>query len=243
LPVRLTHFLRPRPTAHATCGLRRGDARNARWALVSAAGLMALLSGCASPPRPVVSDGRYLPRVEGTNMAAVQGTSVEQAPLVPEPGDVWTGVDPDAATAALADAKAGRGKLPRVGTPTVAYPPVVGGNVATVVPVPSPGDGAPPDQSLASGALDEDPPFADQVGVQLYAAQSQADARDAWTWLQERVPALMKGHMPMVVPGQTNGDPVWRLVTGGFVDQNAATQFCDKVQDAGGQCKPLDNGG
>ncbi|MBN8909079.1 MAG: SPOR domain-containing protein, partial [Rhodospirillales bacterium] len=77
--------------------------RRTRSALVRAAllGCVAttLLGGCVSRPRPIATDDRYAPLVEGPNMRIVRGEDVPTKPLNPEPGDVWADIVPDRETA------------------------------------------------------------------------------------------------------------------------------------------------
>ncbi len=53
-----------------------------------------VVGGCATRPRPVVSDDRYAPLANSSNLRAVRGEASDEAPLLPEPGDIWAGTVP-----------------------------------------------------------------------------------------------------------------------------------------------------
>lgn len=79
-------------------GRRHPRSAIARAALLSGVATL-LLGGCVSRPRPIATDDRYAPLVEGPNMRVVRGENVATKPLNPEPGDVWAGIVPDRETA------------------------------------------------------------------------------------------------------------------------------------------------
>jgi hypothetical protein len=218
--------------------------------IIAAAILTAMLAGCATAPRSVVSDNRYAPAADGPNMRIVRGEAVDQSPLVPEPGDIWAGIVPGGVPGLSGTANPSTKNLPTMRRGETSVPPAAGDqakNVATMITLPDkPGSAGklPAGQKMPSGAPPDeaDTPLVDEVNVQLFAAPSQADARAAWTWLQDRLPKALKGHSPQVVPGQTDGQPIWRLLTGGFADQAAAATFCNQVRDVGAQCKVVNDG-
>jgi hypothetical protein len=224
--------------------------RRAPGRSVAAALLTAMLAGCATPPRPVVSDGRYEPVPDGPNMRIVQGQVIDQSPLLPEPGDIWAGIVPDGVPGRPGIANAKIADLPTMHRAETSVPPAAGDqakSVATVIAMPDrPAAAAkPPASQKASPGASPEGVAAEQPGqvtVQLLSAESQAEARGAWTWLEQRLPKALTGRAPQVVAGQVDGHPVWRLLTGGFANQTEANGFCDQVRDVGAQCKLVNDG-
>jgi Flp pilus assembly protein TadD len=74
------------------------------------------------------------------------------------------------------------------------------------------------------------------VLVQLAAADSEDAAQTEWQHLQERLPALLTGHQPLVTRSDQAGHVFWRLRTAGFADAGAARAFCDQLRAAHAGC-------
>lgn len=77
---------------------------------------------------------------------------------------------------------------------------------------------------------------AGSLQVQLAAAPSEDAAQAEWAHLQERMPAVLGGHQPIVVKAEKDGKLFWRLRTGGFADANDAQAFCARVREGGASC-------
>ena len=78
----------------------------------------------------------------------------------------------------------------------------------------------PPKQAASAGPHD----------IQLGALVSMAKADEAWQILLARVPDLLAGRTPVVVPGTVNGQTFYRLRLGGFASAAAAAAFCDRLK-------------
>ena len=70
--------------------------------------------------------------------------------------------------------------------------------------------------------------------VQLGAFDSAAVAKDSWTRLARRVPAL-GGHMPQGAKFSTGTGNFYRLSVGGY-DRNGADALCREVKASGQTC-------
>lgn len=74
------------------------------------------------------------------------------------------------------------------------------------------------------------------VQVQLAAVGSEAAAQPEWNRLRARMPDLLGDHALVVSRGERDGQPFWRVRTGGFADVAAARGFCDQVRARGFTC-------
>jgi hypothetical protein len=72
--------------------------------------------------------------------------------------------------------------------------------------------------------------------IQLAAFESQQAAAQDWGKMAEKMPKMFDGHRPEVVQGHIAGRTVYRLRTGGFASQAAASAFCGEVRAKGGDC-------
>ena len=77
-----------------------------------------------------------------------------------------------------------------------------------------------------------------KVEVQLGAEPSKEAAQTQWRRLQERMPALLGDRQPTFSKLVRGGKTVWRVRTGGFETEEAASQFCARVRAEGGACRP-----
>lgn len=96
-------------------------------------------------------------------------------------------------------------------TPAAAPNPQIGKAMPAIIP---------PKQAASAGPHD----------IQLGALVSMAKADEAWQILLARVPDLLAGRTPVVVPGTVNGRTFYRLRLGGFATATAATTFCDRLK-------------
>lgn len=113
----------------------------------------------------------------------------------------------------------------RTSTPT----PALAAAAATSPGATSPGATSPP---AAGQALSK--PGA--VQVQLAALESEAAAQAEWARLAKRMPELLGERKPVFQKAERDGNPVWRVRTGGFGDMAEATGFCTKLKARGGAC-------
>jgi cell division septation protein DedD len=74
------------------------------------------------------------------------------------------------------------------------------------------------------------------VQVQLAAVGSEAAVQPEWNRLRTRMPDLLGDHALVVSRGERDGQPFWRVRTGGFADLAAARGFCDQVRARGFTC-------
>jgi cell division septation protein DedD len=72
--------------------------------------------------------------------------------------------------------------------------------------------------------------------VQFGALASRTEARAEWARLKDKMPALLRGHEPMISRVSHDGKTLFRLRTGGFATHAAARRFCAKVAAKGGSC-------
>jgi len=94
---------------------------------------------------------------------------------------------------------------------------------------------APPPASAAPGTAAP----AQQSGpaqVQLAATPNEPGAEAAWTALQARLPGLLGGKTPEILPAVVDGQSIWRLRLGGFSSQDDAKAFCASVIAKGAAC-------
>jgi hypothetical protein len=74
------------------------------------------------------------------------------------------------------------------------------------------------------------------VQVQLAAVGSEAAVQPEWNRLRARMPDLLGNRAVLVSRGERDGQPFWRVRTGGFADVAAARAFCDQVRARGFTC-------
>jgi SPOR domain len=74
------------------------------------------------------------------------------------------------------------------------------------------------------------------VSVQLAAVADAAGAATVWKALQAKMPGLLAGKQPEIVPAVVKGRSVWRLRLGGFASADAAKAFCAQVTAEGTSC-------
>ncbi|MEJ0016009.1 MAG: tetratricopeptide repeat protein [Acetobacteraceae bacterium] len=108
------------------------------------------------------------------------------------------------------------------------------------LPVPGPIGGAVP------GPVPTAPPAAASaarrttVQVQLAGPTPSRDAAEVkWQRLRKEMPELLDAHEPVLAEVTQNGQPVWRVRTGGFGDQADASSFCQRVRVTGTSCSIL----
>ncbi|MHB1303653.1 MAG: SPOR domain-containing protein [Acidiphilium sp.] len=99
-----------------------------------------------------------------------------------------------------------------------------------VKPVPAPASIMPP-TSAPQQATSAGP-----HAVQLAALISMRKADAAWQTLVARVPDILGGKQPVVVPGKVRGTTFYRLRLGGFASANAAAGFCARLKSRGVTC-------
>lgn len=167
------------------------------------------LGACAKHDRVAMpGDGRTPSAANSDTVRTVMGQTVTQAPLVPEPGDIW---------ADLRFLKQQPAPVQSDPTP-VTRPPA---SAVAAVPVER------PSQTVAIRA---------SYSVQLSAANSEGAAHTVWQQLLRRMPDLLGQRAPSVVSAQIDGHTLWRLRTGSFATQADAATFCDRVLSMHGQC-------
>jgi hypothetical protein len=71
---------------------------------------------------------------------------------------------------------------------------------------------------------------------QLAALDSEERARSEWQHLQTRMPELLSGRTPTIMPADVHGRTFWRLRTGGFHTAAEQTVFCSQVHGLGLDC-------
>jgi hypothetical protein len=74
------------------------------------------------------------------------------------------------------------------------------------------------------------------VQVQLAAVGTAAAVQPEWNRLRARLPDLLGGQTLVVSRGERDGQPFWRVRTGGFSDLAAARRFCEQVRARGFTC-------
>jgi len=81
------------------------------------------------------------------------------------------------------------------------------------------------------------PPRAEgTVQVQLAAVGAEAAVQPEWNRLRARMPDLLANHTLIASRGERDGQPFWRVRTGGFADVAAARAFCEQVRARGFTC-------
>lgn len=168
---------------------------------------------------PVSPGGLTVPEADETIMSGNnETTAVQLAPQAPGAEiaqlDQSAGVTPPAPVVAVAPV------APTVAPTALAVAPTVP-TVAPTVPTVAPTAGQ------KGGAMD----------VQLAATGDEPGAEAQWGALQRKMPGLLGGRTPEILPAVVNGQSVWRLRVGGFADAAAAQAFCAGVVAKGGACR------
>ena len=95
-------------------------------------------------------------------------------------------------------------------------------------PAPAPTAATPP---VAAAAQKSGPAV-----VQLAATADEPGAQAVWDGLKAKMPDLLLGKTPEIVPAVVNGQSVWRLRLGGFADADDARAFCASLKAKGVAC-------
>lgn len=127
--------------------------------------------------------------------------------------------------------------------PVPSYPaptqPPASQSPSRLAALPLPPPIAPPTPSAASAAPAPAPIQTSGSGpyaVQLAALTSMAKASQAWQTLVARVPDILGGEKPVVVPGKVRGETFYRLRLAGFASASAAATFCARLKSRGVTC-------
>lgn len=117
---------------------------------------------------------------------------------------------------------------PAAELPPAASPPPAeaAAGAAAGMPVPPPKPAAPPLAPLRAAG----------VQVQLAAVATEAAVEPEWNRLRARLPDLLADRTLIASRGERDGQPFWRLRTGGFADLAAARAFCEQVRARGFTC-------
>jgi hypothetical protein len=159
-----------------------------------------------------------------------------EAPLpVPRAAPPARAPVPEAAAPAEAPAappaEAATPQAPPQATPQTT-PQATSQTAALPLPPPPPAAAAAPPAAPPAAPARADGP----VQVQLAAVGSEAAVQPEWNRLRARLPDLLAGHSLVVSRGERDGQPFWRVRTGGFADVAAARGFCDQVRARGLTC-------
>jgi hypothetical protein len=142
---------------------------------------------------------------------------------------------PPAAPAPAPEAAA-PAEAPAAPAPQPAAPQAPSQAAGLPLPPPSPSVAAQP-AAPAAPASAPAPARADgPVQVQLAAVGSEAAVQPEWNRLRARMPDLLGNRAVLVSRGERDGQPFWRVRTGGFADVAAARAFCDQVRARGFTC-------
>jgi len=96
-----------------------------------------------------------------------------------------------------------------------------------------------PAPSTATIALRAEPGPSSRAGerfCQLAALDTEQLARSEWQHLQLRIPELLSGRTPTIMPADVHGRTFWRLRTGGFRTATEQSVFCSQVHGLGLDC-------
>jgi hypothetical protein len=116
-----------------------------------------------------------------------------------------------------------RGAAPPATPPAAASPSGQQAAVSPAAPSATPPTAAPP---TGQG----------RIQVQLAAVPSEQAAAAEWERLRRRMPDLLGNQRLIVSRGERDGQPFFRVRTGGFADNAQARAFCDQVRQRGGSC-------
>jgi hypothetical protein len=72
--------------------------------------------------------------------------------------------------------------------------------------------------------------------VQLAATANEPGAEAEWHRLQQKMPDLLGGKTPDIVPAVVSGKNIWRLRVDGFPSADAARAFCAQLVAQGAAC-------
>jgi hypothetical protein len=104
---------------------------------------------------------------------------------------------------------------------------------------PAPAPSATPAPAPAAAPTPAAPVAAQASGpaqVQLAATADEPGAQSVWDALKHKMPDLLAGKSPVILPAVVNGKSVWRLRVGGFATPAAAQTFCAAVVAKGAAC-------
>jgi hypothetical protein len=107
-------------------------------------------------------------------------------------------------------------------------------NAAPAPPTPAASTPAP------TAATPAAPPATGAFQVQLAATADEAGAAQTWAGLSARLPTLLGGRQPDIIPAVVNGVSVWRLRLGGFGNEAAAQSFCAALTAQNAACLVID---
>jgi hypothetical protein len=79
-------------------------------------------------------------------------------------------------------------------------------------------------------------PQSGPVEVQLAATVDQPSAQAAWQALQRKLPSLLRGRKPEIVPAVVDGQNIWRVRLSGFATSQDAQAFCMQAKTSGAEC-------
>ncbi len=125
--------------------------------------------------------------------------------------------------------------VPVMETLVASLPPLVSDAHASVPPV-AVASVAAPAVAIAAPVRASTVMAAGGIAVQLGALDSEAGAQGAWAASTQRMPDLLAGRVPLLVPASLAGRQVWRLRVAGFADVAAAAGFCAKLRARGADC-------
>jgi cell division protein FtsN len=77
--------------------------------------------------------------------------------------------------------------------------------------------------------------------VQVSSQTSEADAQASFRMLQGKYPAVLGTRSASIRRAEPGGKVVYRSVVGPFGSQDEASQLCNNLKTAGGQCVILRN--
>lgn len=243
---------------------RRGAERGRRRLALIALGLggallllfvLANLAGRRNGPLPVIEADPGPVRVRPANPGGLQiaglsdailsgDTSSQDDQLLPPPEAPAPQALARAETASSTQSETKQAaSSPGPAQPAAPRPWVPPAAAAPPAPPSPQATGAKPEASRAplpsAPARPSAPPLAPPgkgVAVQLAALGSEQAARGEWERLSKRMPDLLGGHQPDIVPSERDGRRFFRLRLGGFGDTAQASLFCDRARAKGAAC-------
>lgn len=166
--------------------------------------------------------------VHGTGFGTPPVILAPPGPLRIAPADPGGLIVPEADEQIMSGAQSGPAQLaPAQAAPDIAqFDQAAGVGVAppaaaSVAPV------APAGPALVVPSLAGEQPGAAEV--QLAATVDQAGAQTEWHALQRKLPALLGGKKPEIVPAVVDGQNIWRVRLGGFANPQDAKAFCARM--------------